>query len=449
MKNIEKIIAGAKRVLEDNWRNNHTLPSPKTYPFQWNWDTGFIAIGYANFNVDKACEEFRSLFKGQWKNGFLPHIVFWDEAKSSEYFPGSSFYDLSRSPNAPQDISTSALTQPPIHGLALEYMYDISNRDHRIAQLIKELFIPIFNYHSYLYQNRDPNHEGLIYINHPWESGTDNSPVWDDILNSMKSIVPSYDIPALRKDTRYVNSTQRPGNYEYQCYLYLIDLFKKANYDDTAIFENTPFAVQDPLFNSLLIRSNEALINLSGLLGFDDKKDEIRSWNEKSIVQLNTKLYKPETGAYAYFDLKSGKSINKLTSSCLIPLITSAPEKNQIESMIGLLTGPEFSGEEKDHFLCPSYDSTAVDFDKKRYWRGPVWVNMNWLLIQGLKRHGHFELADKIIVDTIDLILENGFFEYFDPKKEKAIEEKHGYGSDRFSWTASLLIDLYYNHLKE
>ena len=61
---------------------------------------------------------------------------------------------------------------------------------------------------------------------------------------------------------------------------------------------------------------------------------------------------------------------------------------------------------------------------------------MNWLIIQGLEKHGFNELATDLSVETIRLVSEIGFYEYFDP----LISE--GCGSDNFSWSAALIIDL-------
>ena len=48
------IIEKAKKVLLDNKKNGFTLPTNnKLYPAQWNWDSGFIALGYSYFNITK------------------------------------------------------------------------------------------------------------------------------------------------------------------------------------------------------------------------------------------------------------------------------------------------------------------------------------------------------------------------------------------------------------
>jgi hypothetical protein len=83
---------------------------------------------------------------------------------------------------------------------------------------------------------------------------------------------------------------------------------------------------------------------------------------------------------------------------------------------------------------------TEKDFDSKNYWRGPVWININWMISQGLKRYGFSKKADAMKHDMIQLPIRFGFHEYFDSQSGQ------GYGSSDFSWTAALFLDLVYEY---
>ena len=48
------MFAAATATLDRNWRDGYTLPSPNLYPFQWNWDAGFIALGLAYVRPERA-----------------------------------------------------------------------------------------------------------------------------------------------------------------------------------------------------------------------------------------------------------------------------------------------------------------------------------------------------------------------------------------------------------
>ena len=82
--------------------------------------------------------------------------------------------------------------------------------------------------------------------------------------------------------------------------------------------------------------------------------------------------------------------------------------------------------------LDPRHDS----FESKRYWRGPIWCVMNYMISIGLDDEGEHELAKKIKNDTIKLIEANGMAEYFDPLTGI------GLGGKNFSWTAAIYLEL-------
>jgi hypothetical protein len=88
------------------------------------------------------------------------------------------------------------------------------------------------------------------------------------------------------------------------------------------------------------------------------------------------------------------------------------------------------------HYLVPSYDLRGRGFDRRRYWRGPVWINTDWLIWRGLLQHRETEFAGEIEASMIGLVERSGFREYYDPFGAQ------GYGSKDFSWTAALLLDL-------
>ena len=87
-------------------------------------------------------------------------------------------------------------------------------------------------------------------------------------------------------------------------------------------------------------------------------------------------------------------------------------------------------------FPVPSVAADAPEFDPDRYWKGPTWVNMNWMVVQGLLEHGDPAVAEGCRRDTLDLVEHTGFFEYFSPVTGR------GFGAEEFSWTAALTIDL-------
>ncbi|SDR65758.1 Trehalase [Polaribacter sp. KT25b] len=434
---MNKLEKQAIEVLNNNWTDGFSIPCANLYPFQWLWDSGFIAIGFAHFDMTKAEKEIETLLDAQWENGFIPHIVFHTENDS--YFPGANFHRSDLHPLASKKYKSTGMTQPPVTGFVLEKMYQISEDKEASLNYITSVIDKVYFNHEYFYNNRDPKNESLVYIYHNWESGTDNSPIWDDIWATMNP--PEYTFE--RRDTTHVDAAQRPSKREYDHYLHIIEIAKEHNYSDEKIAELSPFLVQDPLFNAMLIKSNQSLIALYKLIGGNnDKIKQLEKWQEKGIESFNNKLFDEEIGAYIHYDLRNEKSLGYLSSSSFSPLFAGIPSKERAEKMVNVMLD-KFGN--KDQYLCASFDPTSNRFNPKKYWRGPVWINLNWMLFYGLKEYGFTEIAERVKQDSIDMIEKNGFYEYFDSRKEIHKDGKAGYGGNHFSWSAALLIDMLKN----
>ncbi len=426
----------AAQILNDNNRGGYTVPSPRLYPFQWNWDSGFIALGLSYVNEEKAFAEIRNMFKGQWSNGMLPHMNFHHVDPS--YFPGPELWGSDETEWAPKNLLTSGITQPPVYGFILSRMAErLWGVNHSFEALVREIYPKIIASHQYLYNFRDPAKEGLVYIHHNWESA-DNSPAWDDALSRI-NLTEARDVSSLRRDLKVADASQRPTNDNYNRYIYLVDLFKKYKYDDKAIFEYCPFLIQDILFNSMLIRSNEGLIHLASLLKEDNTM--VREWNQRSITTLNKKCWSGADNFYYDFDLRTTELIKIKVSGGLMPLFAGVCTTGQANDLKNTMMK---SFKANNYTLCPSCAIDEPCFDPVKYWRGPVWINVNWMLYHGLKRYGFDKEAAMVCKETIHLIEKNGFYEYFDPRPETP-ENKKKLGGDNFSWTAALYLDFVHN----
>jgi glycogen debranching enzyme len=80
--------------------------------------------------------------------------------------------------------------------------------------------------------------------------------------------------------------------------------------------------------------------------------------------------------------------------------------------------------------------STSCHFVARRYWRGPVWININWFLVRGLERLGLAAEAEELRTMTLRLVETCGFNEYYQPSTGEPL------GSRDFSWSAALTLDL-------
>ena len=85
-------------------------------------------------------------------------------------------------------------------------------------------------------------------------------------------------------------------------------------------------------------------------------------------------------------------------------------------------------------FLLPSLEAGSHAYDHRRYWRGPVWLVVSYMVAKGLGEQGHAGWADRIREDSARLIEQSGFYESFSP------ETAEGSGGADFSWTAAMWL---------
>lgn len=428
------LLSRAKAVVESNWRDGFSIPTSELYPFQWNWDSGFVAMGSSNYDVDRAIEEIDSMFSGQWENGLLPHILFHSE-KETSYFPNYDFWNSNVNPGAPQSPKSSGITQPPVFGFIIEEILKKHPKNEKVISFVKRVFPKLVKYHDFLYKYRTIDNDGLFFIFHPWESGRDNSPIWDESLSRIQ--INARDIPTYqRRDNLIADPSERPTQEQYDRYVYLLELGKKYQYDGPEIAEQSPFLVQDCMMNAILIKSNESLINMGTQFGFDVA--QIAEWQALSKENFTSKFWNEQIESFVSYDQRAGHQIVHKEIGGLVALFAEIATQEQAAKLSDYL----WSIHNRGYYLCPSFDIDSPLFDSKRYWRGPVWPQMNWMIHQGLLKYGYNELAEIVKSDLIELVSKLGFFEYFESEKSLAIASNRGYGGDNFSWTASSIISL-------
>ncbi len=433
---IKRYLKKAKRVLDSNWNGSYTVPSRRLYPHQWNWDSGFIAIGYSHYDTERAMGELKNLFRAQWRNGMLPQIVFNKESLGT-YFPEPDFWQTERSPDSPRDLLTSGITMPPVHALSVLRIYNNARDRSKVIPFLEWIYPRLLSLHRYLYRERDPEGVGLVYIRHPWESGMDNSPTWDLVLKDIRRDTVS--IPPYRRLDldKGIKSGMRPRNEDYDRFIYLVDLFRRLNYDEGAIRRECPFIIYGPLFNSVLQASNEALIKIGEIIKGPVK--EVVEWHERTAKAISGRLYHEEHGIFDAYDVVNKKLLEVDTASGFMPLFSGSATPAQARRLYEFLNSSSFCALHQGNcHTVPNYDVKKEGFDRTNYWRGPVWININWMLAEGLKRYGYIQKADSIKRDILELPMRFGFYEYYDSFNGR------GYGSEDFSWTAALFIDTAY-----
>jgi hypothetical protein len=418
---VRELWDPAVRVLEENWTGRATLPSRDQYPHQWSWDSAFISIGLARVAPDRARSELTSLFRSQWSSGRLPQIVF---AENSEgYFPGPQFW---RS-EATSGQATSGIVQPPVHARAVLATHLADREGSRAEGFLARIFPRLQAWHAYLAEHRDLGQAGLVAIVHPWESGLDNSPAWDHVLAATAASPDSF----ARRDTTHVDAAHRPTDADYQAYVALAGRYRDSGYADSALGDHD-FLVEDPLFNTLLLDAELCMARIAAELGVDDAAHTTAA--RRLHEALLQRLWDDSAHRFVARDVHTGARSDVATIGSLIPLLDPWLPPAVRDHVAALAASDQFAG--GCEFPMPSTALGAAQFDRRRYWRGPTWINTNWLMWLAARQAGLTELADRIAGASLALVAEHGFREYFDPLTGE------GLGADRFSWTAALTLDL-------
>jgi glucosylglycerate hydrolase len=436
-----RLVARAAEILRKNDIGTWTKAAPDLYPHQWSWDSAFIAIGLSHLDTRRAARELLTLFAHQWKNGKVPHIVFNPEAPPDSYFPGAEHWACAAaSPDAPPSPPyTSCLCQPPMHAIAsLRILHSAAHEGEKelaeASAFLHDIYPKLFAWHRYLATARDPEGSGLVTIYHPWESGTDNSPRWDEALAAVEVGDLS---PFPRRDLGHVGDpAERPTDADYDRYMWLVKLIKRAACDDAAIHEGHPFLVKDVFFSAILVAANEALLEVADVVGAPDGDRELISgWAARGRRGLEA-CWDPDLQLCLDYDVRSGLPLRSRTVAGFAPLISGGLGKERLKGLLRTFDSAHFTGDTRLRWpLPPSSSPHERGFHPRSYWRGPVWPVANWLLWWSLVRAGESERASKIRRAGLDQVAQCGFAEYFEPFTGEPL------GSREQSWTAAVVLD--------
>eukprot|EP00466_Bigelowiella_natans_P017250 jgi/Bigna1/90571/estExt_fgenesh1_pg.C_730083 len=437
----------ARETLDKNWVGSSTIPAFGLYPHQWSWDTAFITYGHATYNTTKAQIELESLFEGQWENGLLPHIVFNPNVAPSAYFPGSDYWLSSTMSNdlAPLGVETSGIVNPPVHVSAVLNLVRRDPSSPQTASFLHRIYPKLSRWMGYLLNERDPDGNSLVYIRHPWESGMDNAPQWDAVLDNIT--VPSGSIPPYhRTDLNHSNPKDRPSNWTYDRFVFLMICARNRSYSEAAISASDgtgcPFIVEDPLFNSILVQAAKDMAELALLLK-PANPTESKHWMEVAsrVAKALESLWSDELRMLASRDMRTKKPLLSRVIAGFAPLLIRQPfpggPPSYYDNLLRSLQSPATFWSQ---YGVPTLAIDDPRFNRRLYWRGPAWYNMDWLFLRGLQTVGSNAtdtVAEGLLNRMESMVDESGMREYWDPLNGTA------HGTNSFSWTAALHLDVF------
>lgn len=389
---VDRIATAARDLLERNHRTGEyrgrayafSVPSPRSYPWQWYWDSCFHAIVRARFDPPGARAELETLLAAADPDGFIGHTILWghplDLQRAVRYNIASR-----------ADLMTRTI-QPPL----LAWAWSLTVGDPAGHPGIER-------HHTWLREHRDLDGDGLLWIVQGDESGMDASPKFDHVWGRVAQGLPLFPLLIARNrrlgfDARRIAAAGRPVVCE--------------------VLTNVAHGLSELALGrpSLTPRIVERLWDDDAGRFFDDVRGAVR----------------PLPGP-----------ARPRTWDTLAPLaLPDLPEAIARRLVDDVLRGPGYAGAvplpavEVDD---PAHD-TREEFGllrRHRHWRGPSWVNSTWLVSLGLRRLGEDDLADDLARRLADVWAREGFREYYDARTGR------GMGARDFGWSTLLwpLVD--------
>jgi neutral trehalase len=217
-------------------------------------------------------------------------------------------------------------------------------------------------------------------------------------------------------------------------------------------------------FNAFLSLECEILADFAEELGLSNDAVLWKERHKKLNKLINEQLWNSNKKFYFDYDINQNKTSTVMANSGFMPLICGAPSLEQATEIAAHLNNPKTF---KTSFPVPSIAVCCEECYSKDMWRGPVWININWLIVYGLRRYGFNSeantLANRTMAELEKMYLKYGtFFEFYDDRGEVDPPELLRKGKNMpnsffqafhdFGWTATLYIDFVFekfNHWRQ
>lgn len=320
----------AWNIIYDAFNDRAITPVSRIWNEVWggwvlfDWDTYFTAAMYALDNKFHAYSNAIAITNEITPAGFIPNF--------SGALSNQKSFDRS---------------QPPVGSIIVKMIYD----KYPEKWFLEEVYENLLRWNRWWPEERD--NEGYL----SWGSDPDNY----------------YQRPGGRDP-----NTKQGAMYE-------------SGLDNSPLFDD---AVYNPGKNMLELASVglmglyvadcKALAEIAEILEKTEEANELKMRAEKYSTSLQ-KLWDEESGIYRDMDLVRGEFSTHLAPTNFYPLIAKVPTQEQAERMIeGYFMNPdEFYGE----YMMPSISRSDSAFEDNSYWRGRIWAPMNFLVYLGLRNY--------------------------------------------------------------
>jgi len=305
-------------------------PSKQSYVGLWLWDNAMHALAFRHVDATLARNQIRGMLVHQFPSGMLPDAVYDEGIISTINHP-----------------IVGDVTKPPILAWAALKLHE-TDPD---LDFLREIYPALVRVNGWWLHMNDDDGDGLAQYNHPYSSGLDDSPLWDQGM-----------------------------------------------------------PVESPDLNTYLCVQMGSLALIAELLGFQSESTMWRKRSTAIVERMIKDFWDPEAGLF--WPLYNEQPVRIVTPFSLYPLWTGQLPHEIRSRLLTHLTNPdEFWGE----FAIPTVARNDPHYDPQTMWRGPVWANINYFFVEALQQLGEQELAATLCRKTINLIMRHNILaEYYD-----------------------------------
>ncbi len=411
-----RLRAEALRVFESNRVDSALglfhLPSAETYRSFFAWDSGWNVIALSLLDPEAAFQELRTIFGQQCPEGRIPHEVRVPGLRETDPLRILTLIAVRRQFD---EQGRSRFIDPPSFLLAAEILYRRTG-DQRILELLPAMERCV----DYLLGPRDLFGDGLVAIIHPWESGTDSAPVFDEPMGI-----------DIRRPLVFLDYLVK--------YPELLNFCADLRWDPAALARENRFVFEDVGMNSLTAAGLLAMATLHEEAGNPDQASRCRHRAEGMVRAMEEFLWVEREGFFfPRYDMDAPRRPIRRCLTGLAPLITGLVEEEKAVRVIrnALLNEDHFRGPWPVPFNSVSETEERIPAEEMLLWRGHcIWANMNWVAARAAAAYGWEGLAREITRATASLVDREGFREFYDSRTGR------GAAAAGFTWPA-LVLDM-------
>ncbi|MCG3125839.1 MAG: Periplasmic trehalase [Phycisphaerae bacterium] len=243
---------------------------------------------------------------------------------------------------------------------------------------LRAIYPRLATWHRWWMKHRDGNGDGLL------EWGSDDKP--------------RYQFPQLLQDNPQLQHSAKCAMYE-------------SGLDNSPMYDDVPFneiactlEMADVGLNSYYAMDCEALARITECLGKPRAAAAYRREYEDVRRRINERLWDEAAGIYCnrHWD---GRLSRRWAPTSFFPMIAGVAPPERAERMLSahLCNLDEFWGE----WVIPSIARNDSAFPDNDYWRGRIWGPFNLLVAEGLRRYRFDDVAAQFAEKSLTLFMKN------------------------------------------